>query len=205
MSQPFRFLDLPSEIRIKVYILASLAPSPILLNKLDAHDFFPLPFLLTNTQIYHELRPHYYAVNSFAITLLRRNEPWDYILSPSFQDNRRQIRSLRLNIVRWGTKDYFLENLVPGLEDMIMNGRLRDLEVRTRVIEVERGLMEGRGSYGPIREALMRLLRDPYLERGVLMAGTMGSVLMPFRTPTLSYDLEGECGWEKLDGLKVEG
>jgi hypothetical protein len=38
-----------------------------------------------------------------------------------------------------------------------------------------------------------------------LMAGTMGSVLMPFRTPTLSYDLEGECGWEKLDGLKVEG
>jgi hypothetical protein len=220
--QPFRFLDLPPEIREKIYILISHSSSPyILLNSPHAHDSFPLNLLLANNQIYHELRPLYFTTNAFSITLLRRNEPWDYILLPSFLDNRRQIRSLRLNVIRWGPKNYFVNELVPVLEDCIMNGRLRDLEVRMRDVwlrDIKNGhmyMVEGNlemmvGEQNANWESLMRLLRDPYLERAVLMAGPLGGSvsdearsdrdqsLMPLRNARWVFDFEGDGGWKNV-------
>ena len=180
-TQPFRFLDLPPEIREKIYIQISTSSAPyILLEAPNALASFPLNFLLTNVQIYHELRPIYFTANKFSMNLLRHNETWSYFLSPSWRDNRRQIHSLRLNIIRWGSKDFFKNFLVPVLEDCILNGKLRDLEVRTRP-----SWMRTMGSaFGPHGlagnanwEALRGLMNDPYLKRSVVMAGPPGSVI----------------------------
>jgi hypothetical protein len=168
-TQPFRFLDLPPEIREKIYIQISTSPTPyILLNASNAHTCFPLDLLLVNAQIYHELRPIYLTSNNFSLTLLRHNENWSYFLSPSWQDNRRQIRTLRLNIIRWGTKDFFAQSLIPILEDCVLNGKLRDLEVRMG--EKWMKTMNA-GDTNATWRALRNLLKDPYLERGMLMAG----------------------------------
>jgi hypothetical protein len=174
MSQAFRFLDLAPELREKIYTLLCSTTTPyIQLNAPHAHASFPLNLHLTNAQIYHELRPLYFTSNAFSITLLRRNEVWDYFLSPAWQDNRRQIHSLRLNIVRWGTKEFFAQRLLPVLEDCILNGRLRDLEVRMREGWVRESDKLENVSVGENSNwgALLRLLEDPYLERKLLMAG----------------------------------
>jgi hypothetical protein len=123
-QQPFEFLNLPPEIREKIYILVSTSPERYInLDLPTAHSSFPLNFLLVNNQIYQELRPIYFTSNSFCITLNRRNENWDYFLSVAWLDNRRQIRDLRLNVVRWGTKFFFGKTFVTVLEDCILNGR----------------------------------------------------------------------------------
>jgi hypothetical protein len=199
-TQSFRFLDLAPELREKIYILMSKSARPyISLNSRRAHSSFPLNFLLTNTQIYHELRPLYFTSNAFSITLNRRTEDWDYFLSTAWQDNRRQIRTLRLNITRWGAKDFFTNKLVPVLEDCILNGHLRDLEVRMKegwmgyggksyVIDGNRN--ENGGEENGTWVSLMKLLRDPYLERAVLMAGPYGDVEEGYEGPPRSVNLE---------------
>lgn len=213
----FPFLDLPPEIREKIYTLTSTSPSPyILLDAPHAHACFPLNLLLTSTQTYHELRPLYFACNAFAITLNRRNEGWDYFLSPEWRDNRRQIRTLRLNIVRWGAKDFFCQSLVKVLEDCILNGRLRDLEVRIRdawvgakecwKIDIRQESKETGDGYRNWW-CLGRLLRDPYLQRAVLLAGPLkwrmekdASELdqMPFQYVVWEFDNSGEGAWRKV-------
>ena len=200
-KKPFRFLDLPPEIREKIYILISTSPTPyILLNASTAHTTFPLNLLLTNAQIYHESRPLYFSTNAFSISLNRHIEDWDYFLLPSFCDNRRQIRVLRLNILRWGTKDFFAKKLLPVLEDCILNGRLRDLEVRMRYTWVLRPL----GGNESILRGLKSLLRDPYLERGVLMAGEVwsdGVYGEPLGRFEWVYDNDAEGTWRKISDL----
>lgn len=42
------------------------------------------------------------------------------------------IRSLRLETHRWGTKTFFLDEVVPALKQMILEGRLRVLHVKAR-------------------------------------------------------------------------
>ncbi|KAG0651497.1 hypothetical protein D0Z07_2013 [Hyphodiscus hymeniophilus] len=189
-KQPFRFLDLPPEIREKIYIQISTSPTAYIhLNAPNAHGSFPstssspmsqmLAVLMLLPEIYHELRPIYFTVNPISVTLLRHNESWSYFLSPSWEDNRREIRNLRLNIVRWGTKDFFTNRLLPILEDCILNGKLRDLEVRTRSGWMK-SMDAGPGHSGLIGNTNWRplgaLLRDPYLESGVLMAGPASRV-----------------------------
>ncbi len=165
-TQPFKFLELPPEIREKIYMLLCTSPnSYILINAPSAHAVFPIDLLLTNVQIYHELRPLYFTSNNFSISILRHNDNWSYFLSPSWLDNRRQIRTLRLNIIRWGSKDFFNKSLVPVLEDCILNGRLRNLEIRTR--EGWMQMMTGKGNTN--WRALRNLLKDPYLEHAVLV------------------------------------
>lgn len=171
-SKPFRFLDLAPELRSKIYTMISTSPqSHIDLSSTykSPHSHFPYALLLTCSQIYHELRPHYFANNAFAITVLRRNDSWEHLLTPPFLDNRRQIRSLRILIVRWGTKDFFCRSLIPALEDCILNGRLRELDVVIR----DQDSGEGDPYLGIIRDhqclrELKRILRDPYLEKVAL-------------------------------------
>jgi hypothetical protein len=178
LSNPFRFLDLAPELRHKIYTMITTSPhSHIELSStyMSPHTHFPQALLLTCTQIYHELRPLYFAGNTFSITLLRRNEVWFHLLTPPFLDNRRQIRSLRLLIVRWGTKDFFCRSLIPALEDCILNGRLRELEVVIRDQSVGDHYLRARGN--DIRREheswrkLINLLQDPYLEKVTLKEG----------------------------------
>jgi hypothetical protein len=173
----FRFLDLPPEIREKIYILIINNPSYISLSSTpnqETHPSFPHDFLLANTQIYHELRPLYFIHNSFSLTIHRHNPDWSYFFSQFFQDNRRQIHTLRILIHRWGTKNFFCDELVPVLEDMILSGRLRMLEVVLR-----------KGFVGGLEKAkaggeeyqnwvfLKRVCRDPYLEKVTVKAGQL--------------------------------
>ena len=96
------------------------------------------------------------------------------------------------------------------LEDCILNGRLRDLEIRTRVKwieevnEVENDGMAENTNW----RALLRLLSDPYLERKVLMAGPAWSdveiwdpwnldMREPFRHVDWIFDL-GKRVWRKI-------
>lgn len=57
------------------------------------------------------------------------------------------------------------------LEDCILNGRLRELEIRVN----QRWIEENMSVVGRSRnfQILKKLLRDPYLERGVLLAANL--------------------------------
>jgi hypothetical protein len=177
MGHAFPFLDLPPEIRENVYIHLSTDPrnhvplSYLALGTQEEasegellHPHFQLDLLLVCHQIYQEVRPLYFHINAFALTLTRHNVQLDYFFAPSFMDNRRQIRSLLLTIGRWGRQTYFLDTVVPVLEDMILNGSLRVLEVRAK----ESHLFKAAMGYSINRNAVAALLRiceDPYLER----------------------------------------
>jgi hypothetical protein len=182
-SKPFRFLDLAPEIRLKIYAMIATSPqSHIDISSpfSSPHTYFPHALLLTCTQIYHELRPLYFISNAFSVTVLRRNESWSHLLTPSFLDNRRQIRSLRIKIVRWGTKDFFCRSLIPSLEDCILNGRLRELEVVIRDQSANYAFL-GSLNDDSSKELqswrmLRKLLMDPYLEKVTLKGGRFSVV-----------------------------
>lgn len=194
ISKPFPFLELPPEIREKIYILICHQSALISLHRptstpgasIDAspHTSFPHALLQTCTLIYNELRPVYFTHNTFTLSIRRRNDDWSYFLSPSFQDNRRQIRSLKIIIYRFGGHDFFTKDFVPILEDSILNGRLRDLEV----IVKERFLRGAKPCEGALKGgfrdfagletlrdwvALKRVILDPYLERRMLRSGNL--------------------------------
>lgn len=180
-TKPFRFLDLPPEIRQKIYTLLVQDPDdyPISLSPITASDLgpffpsFPHSALLVNTQIYHELRPLYFSTNTFSLVILRHNSLWSHVLSSSFLDARRSIRSLKLNLLRWGSKNFFIDSLVPMLEDMILNGKLRRLEVlvkdyghykRNSEFAIVEGEREKNGEEYANWGELRRICSDPYLE-----------------------------------------
>jgi hypothetical protein len=195
-SKPFRFLDLAPELRHKIYsIVATSRQSYIDLSSTykSSHTHFPHALLLTCTQIYHELRPLYFTTNAFSITILRRNESWYHLITPSFLDNRRQIRSLRIIIVRWGTKDFLRRSLIPALEDCILNGRLRELEVVIRD-DSEKHTLLGPMTFDARREhynwrMLRKLMMDPYLEKASLKGGKF--VVVRNGEAGESWDVEG--------------
>jgi hypothetical protein len=193
--KPFRFLDLAPELRHKIYSLITTSPHSYIdlsSNYKSPHTHFPHALLLTCTQIYHELRHLYFTDNAFSLTLFRRNETWSHLLSPPFLDNRRQIRSLRIIIWRWGAKDFFCHSLIPSLEDCILNGELRELEVVIRdgslgTASLVHGMHEGRKENENWR-MLGRVLRDPYLEKASLKAGRL--VRISVEEDGESWDLE---------------
>lgn len=138
-SQPFQFLDLPPELREQIYqeVLISDTPIPLTPDGLapdepSIFDHYPLSLLLTCNQIYHEIRPLYFTLNTFSLLLHRNPNSLEYFLSESFLPHRYAIRRLRLTINRWGANDFFLKTLAPCLSSMILNGQLRHLEVRIR-------------------------------------------------------------------------
>jgi hypothetical protein len=178
-------LDLPPEIRSKIYLLLLTSSNPIPLTHTTQkdrtnevfttqptlHPLFPLKLLLTCHQLYHEVRPLYFSSNAFSLTLVRNTVPLDYFLEPSFRDNRRAIKSLRLVISRWGNNDFFVKRLAPVLSDMILNGNLRDLEVQALRHHLFHHRSKGEGLEFLNLEAVKKLrtiLEDPYLERVVL-------------------------------------
>ncbi len=138
-SNPFRFLDLPPELREKVYfeVLYSDDPIPLTPDGLAPDEpcvveHYPFNLLLVCSQIYHEIRPLYFSINTFSMLLHRNPASLSYFLKPEFEVQRDSIRRLRLTINRWGAHDFFLNTLAPCIQDMILQGSLRHLEVRIR-------------------------------------------------------------------------
>lgn len=197
-ATPFPFLELPPELREKIYILICHQSAPISLHiptstpqaspTSSPETSFPHALLQTCTLIYNELRPIYFTHNTFSLSIRRRNDEWAYFLSDSFRDNRRQIRSLKIIAYRFGAHDFFTDEFVPILEDSILNGRLRDLEIVVKrnflsgVKHFEGGL--NGGGYGDyegyemVRDwvALKRIMMDPYLERRMLRSGNLDAM-----------------------------
>lgn len=140
------------------------------------HAYFPWNLLFVNSQMYHEVRPLYFSHNAFTTSVAHRNQKIDYFLSPTFRDNRRLIKKLRVTIYRFGQNNYFIDQFLPMLEDMILNGSLRELEVQLRwqhlfhESSVEKsGVMVRKFARGQATAELMSIMRDPYLERVRLM------------------------------------
>jgi hypothetical protein len=73
--------------------------------------------------------------------------------------------------MRWGKKDFFVKTLAPLLQDMILNGSLRELEIRVRESHLLLYNLADGGMEFIANEAVERLrgiLKDPYLERVVV-------------------------------------
>jgi hypothetical protein len=198
-ANPFPFLELPPELREKIYILICHQSAPISLHiaasTLQAstsspETSFPHALLQTCTLIYNELRPIYFTHNTFSLSIRRRNDDWSYFLSSSFEDNRRQIRSLKIITYRFGNHDFFTEEFVPCLEDSILNGRLRELEIIVKRGFVEnakhaedafkdlKGACEDFMGLDTLRDwwALKKIMLDPYLERRMLRSGNLDAM-----------------------------
>lgn len=112
-------------------------------------------------------------------------------------DNRRCISTLLLTILRWGKKDAFLSIIAPMLTDMILNGRLRNLEVRVKkdhLLGLECKAIESwdlqtvRLCERPV-VTLRKICEDPYLENVRLFT---------FVTETINRNEGGE---EEFEGL----
>lgn len=176
----FPFLELPPEIREKIYILVCSNSTIIPLELPDAHTSFPLNVLLTCHQLYAEIRPVYFSCNSFEITVRRHNDPWDYFLGKSWLDNRRAVRELHLKIIRWGSFNFFCDILVPALQDCILNGHLRTLcvSIRRSDFMTLKAIREGKPpttDHQPLL-ALKELCQDPYLESVRLVTWSYGYI-----------------------------
>lgn len=184
--EKFSFLDLPPEIRIQIYrhllvqkpqTLVVVSPRPIDFPPFHPASYLPTtattyPFnlLLSCSLIYEEVRPLYFNVNTFLIIVGRHNETLSYLLHETrFRSNLHLIRKLRLSIFRWGSKNFFETTFTPFLQDCILNGNLRHLELILReswVTSIKNQHL-GTDNNGKDRQnwrALKTLLKDPYLE-----------------------------------------
>jgi hypothetical protein len=187
-SKPFPFLSLPPELRTKIYLL--LVQSPDLYVQLDPKrrfansnsnvlvskfPYYPAALLKTCSQINQEAGPLYFTTNAFSLLLNREHFLFDYFLQRAFTRNRRMIRSLRITIVRFGRKDFFYRELAPILQDMIINGCLRELKIRLKKCHflefgcAEHNLLQWRQDekFLNVRAilALREICEDPYLEK----------------------------------------
>lgn len=204
--QPFRFLDLPTEIREKIYIYLVSSPHPINLSpttytstpflhglprtfplstERSLYLTFPSSLLLSCVQIHQELLPIYFTHNTFTLIIRKHNDTYSTFLCPtsSFRQNLLSIRTLRLVVLRFGSKNYFAGTVVPILEECILNGNLRNLEVwvkDTSHFSSPLGGYPGAGGLVAGRRVsaefdnwglLKRLCRDPWLENVSLEAG----------------------------------
>lgn len=91
LIQPFRFMDLPTEIRLKVYSYA-LSDLGLVIGKTECDnlrvDYRPkirnISLLRTSKKVFTEAMPIFYELNRFHYTILR--------MGPSFYDNLDHFR-----------------------------------------------------------------------------------------------------------------
>ncbi|KAL3422146.1 hypothetical protein PVAG01_06302 [Phlyctema vagabunda] len=218
---PFPLLDLPPEIRTKIYLNLITCTEPITLNSATAHSsVFPFALLLTCLQLYQEIRPLYFSSNTFRFVIHRHNNDWDYFLDREWEDNRRQIRELSIDVVRWGKSTFWRDTVKPILQDMVLNGCLRRVEI---ILAANSLLDSGINGYGKRSQPLQvrksyitathrgwlrkmppftmveGLLQDPYLEHVKLYAKWDESLKQPGggfseNTKPDSYDLQ-DVSW----------
>lgn len=183
-----RLLDLPPEIRSQIYRLllvrntfTSLQHSFVLISpRLAAPSCYitttaatyPFNLILTCSLIYTEIRHLYFKVYSFLVILERHNKPLSDLLDePRFRPSVHLIHKLRISIFRWGCRNFFEKSFAPFLQDCILNGNLRHLEVILReswVTSVKKDPTDGKDRQN--WKALRTLLKDPYLERVCIWA-----------------------------------
>ncbi|RKF54552.1 hypothetical protein OnM2_096024 [Erysiphe neolycopersici] len=187
INENFPFLDLPPEIRTQIYRLLLVQKpqnlvviSPRLIDSSPpfyASSYlsttaatYPFNLLLSCSLIYEEIRPLYFNVNTFLIILGRHNNTLSYLLHETrFRSSLRLIRRLRLSIVRWGCRNFFEITFAPFLQDCILNGNLRHLELFVREswvssVKKQHGGNDNDGRDRQNWRALKTLLKDPYLE-----------------------------------------
>lgn len=199
----FPLLELPPEIRTKIYHYLLWTPNPININSSVAHPNFPLPILLTCLQLYQEVRPLYFSINVFRLTVHRHNEDWDYFWGQDWEDNRRQISEVNIEFVRWGSKDFMHAILLPILEDMILRGSLRRIEVSFAANfllhdggggGVRRKPLRDRQAYmNSIRRESLRASRPVQILKGLLEDPYLEYVKMLVRWDSVSGNMEDDA------------
>jgi hypothetical protein len=191
LHYPFRFFDLPGELRAAVLQHLVLAASnlPTVRSGNDAAPIVSTDLFLVCSQMYQEASGIFYTQNRFVIDLGTRRlceqiTEEGQLLSPQGQDARRRIRTLILSMKRIGGN--FEAVIAPALSDMILCGSLRNLEIRflpqnygPKQGVVNRVQNGGEWASHPAEagdlattapfRALLRLLGDPDLERVELM------------------------------------
>jgi hypothetical protein len=188
ISAPFPLLSLPTELRERIY-LHLLIPSPLhTLPLTGPHTLYPLALLLTCHQLYSEVRFLYFRHNIFRLHLTRHTTvPSLPIFRPSFRDYLLQIPHLRLIISRWGKGAFFTQTFLPVLEQCILHGRLKVLEVRIEDVKIG-GVGRIRGTEASL--GLKRVLEDPYLDVATVQTGDgMGKLV------DVTWRLD-RSGWE---------
>lgn len=231
-QSPFRFFDLPGELRATIleHLVLSASDIPAVRSGNDVAPIAPTDLFLACSQMYQEASGIFYTQNRFVIDLGTRRlceqiAEEGQLLSPQGQDARRRIRTLTLSMKRIGGN--FEVVIAPALSDMILSGSLRNLEIR--FLPQNYGLKQGvvnrvqnGGEWGshpaeagnlattaPFR-ALLRLLGDPDLERVELLVWMVHwSMWCPFHE---EMDGLGSCAqkmrrsgktWAKVDWKRM--
>lgn len=111
-EEPFRFVDLPAEIRNQIYrYILIYHTQPVQIDKFyGGPTLNDLAIIFTNRLIYSEAMPIFLSDNTFAITGQRRDHTWLRRMRP---EGRNELRNITFKVKRYGCKhDFSLYNVL---------------------------------------------------------------------------------------------
>jgi hypothetical protein len=194
-ARPFRFFDLPAELRRDILeylvVMDYEIPARSFGLAMEGMPKAPTDLFLACSQMFEEASAIFYGSNVFRANLWSKRlyseiPQGSALLSPGRRDVRRRIRNLHLNLRR--IKGDFKDVIAPALTDMILCGSLRNLKIG--VVSQDAGILirstPGQAAFGLAKtspfQALLTLMADPDLENVELwVSPAHWSIWCPYR------------------------
>ena len=141
-STPFRFVDLPAEIRNKIYRYILVHSEPIrLATSYLRPSAETLAILFTNTLIYSEAMPVFYSKNAFFIKGSRKEHVWLRRMRPEGRNELRQI-TYQVSAERY-KHDYSVFNALSLCSNVHLTLKAKPRYLVTAALEGSLGNMHG--------------------------------------------------------------
>jgi hypothetical protein len=207
---PFRFFDLPAELRTSILSELLVSRYGIILHN---HSLFGpsacdiiliLYIFLVNIQMYQEASAIFYSQNRFILNAQSHRLPTHLtkpggFLSQQGQDARRRVQTFSLYLSRVGGE--FGNILAPSISDMVLVGSLRQLKICLGPPSSHNSRMSGPDMMTrPPFQALLKLLADPDLQHVELCVWKVHwAVFCPFHKSVEEVTKKGKTLAESVD------